>query len=68
MVNALIGALALGLPLWFAYLDRGAFPQLLWVRPGDPTPGWGRAVVFVGVALAVLAALAAPIAGFHPEH
>ena len=67
-LEILIGGLTLGLPLWFAFLDQGVFPKLKWVGEGDPPPLWGRSVVFVGVMLAVLIALAAPIAGFHPTH
>jgi hypothetical protein len=84
LLEIVVGALTLGLPLWFAYLDRKAFPRLKWVKEGTGkgkgkgkgrekekgkergTPRWGHAVVFVGVALAVLIALAAPISGFHP--
>ena len=68
LLEIVVGGLTLGLPLWFAYLDRGVFPKLKWVWEGKGTPAWGHAVVFVGVGLAVLIALAAPVAGFHPEH
>lgn len=67
-LNVLLGALTLGLPLWFSYLDTGVFPSLKWVRPGEAPPLWGRMVVFIGVGLAILVAIAAPIAGFHAEH
>ena len=64
----LIGFLTLGLPLWFAFLDQRAFPGMRWVAEGRGTPVWGNSVVVVGVVLAVLIALAAPISGFHPSH
>lgn len=58
LLETLVGSLTLGLPLWFAYLDQKALPRLTWVGEGDPPPRWGRLVVLVGVALAVLIALA----------
>ena len=67
-VEVIVGALTLGLPLWFAFLDRRAFPDLRWIGEGDGPPAWGRMVVWIGAALAVLIALAAPIAEFHPTH
>ena len=68
LLQVLLGALTLGLPLWFHLQDRRVFPRLRWIREGEGPPAWGRAVVFVGVAVVILIALAAPIAGFHPEH
>jgi hypothetical protein len=68
LLEVIVGALTLGLPLLFALLDTRAFPNLRWIGAGDPPPAWGRSVVLVGIAVAVLIALAAPIAGFHPEH
>ncbi len=68
LLNIIVVVLTLGLPFWFAYLDRGVFPRLKWVRPSDSPPAWGQAVVFVGIGLAILIALAAPIAGFHSSH
>ena len=69
-LEIIVGTLTLGLPLWFAYLDQGVFPVLKWNRVGKErrTPRWGHAVVFVGVVLAVLIALAAPISTFQPLH
>ena len=66
ILEIIVGALTLGLPLWFAYLDRGVFPRLKWVKKGEGPPRWGRMVVLVGIGLVVLIALAAPIASFHP--
>jgi hypothetical protein len=63
-----VGLFTLGLPILFAVLDRMNFPGLKWVQEGDPTPIWGHLVVVVGVALAVLVALAAPISGFQSAH
>jgi hypothetical protein len=68
LLSALIGGLTLGLPLWFAFLDRQAFPRLRWMDEGEPTPTWGHWVVVVGVFLAVLVALAAPLSEFQPPH
>jgi hypothetical protein len=68
ILEFLVGGLTLGLPAWFAYLDRGSFPRLKWIGEGDPPPPWGRMVVVVGVGLAVLIALAAPLSGFDPVH
>ena len=67
-LEILVGILVLGLPLWFASLDRAAFPNLRWIEGSDPPPLWGKMVVVVGVALAVLIALAAPFAGFEATH
>jgi len=64
----LVVGLTLGLPLWFAFLDRRALPRLRWIGDGDSPPLWGRLVVVIGMGLAVLIALAAPISGFHPTH
>ena len=68
ILRILIGGLTLGLPIWFAFLDREASPRLKWIGEGDPTPLWGKMVVFVGVFLVVLVALAAPVSGFDPTH
>jgi hypothetical protein len=68
LLKILVGALTLGLPLLFAFLDTRAFPNLRWIGEGHPSPAWGRSVVLVGIVLAVLIALAEPMAGFHPEH
>ena len=68
LLEILVGAFTLGLPLWFASLDQKFLPGLRWIDEGDPLPLWGRMVVVVGLGLAVLIALAAPFAGFHPSH
>lgn len=68
LLEILVGTLTLGLPVWFAYLDRGAFPKLLWIQDGDPPPIWGRLVVLVGVGLGVLIALAAPFSEIDSSH
>ena len=68
LLNFLVGGLTLGLPLWFAFLDRRAFPRLRWMDEGEPTPTWGHWVVLVGVVLAVLVAFAAPLSEFHATH
>ncbi len=68
ILEFLVGGLTLGLPVWFAFLDRGVFPRLKWIGEGDSPPLWGRTVVVVGVGLAVLIALAAPLSGFDPAH
>jgi hypothetical protein len=68
ILELLVGGLTLGLPLWFAFLDRGVFPRLKWVEEGEGPPAWGRMVVWVGAGLAVLIALSSPISGFHPTH
>ena len=67
-LEILLGTLTVGLPVWFAFLDRKAAPRLKWSPEGKGIPTWGHMVVVVGVVLAVLVALAAPIAGFHPSH
>jgi hypothetical protein len=64
----LVGGLTVGLPIWFAFLDRKVFPRLRWIEEGAAPPLWGRLVVVVGVGLAVMVALAAPLSGFHPTH
>ncbi len=68
ILDFLVGGMTLGLPVFFLYLDWGASPRLKWIGEGDPAPLWGRMVVLVGVGLAVLIALAAPVAGFIPTH
>jgi hypothetical protein len=68
VLGILVGGLTVGLPLWFAFLDQKALPQLRWIEEGDPPPLWGRMVVVVGVGLAILVALAEPFSGFHPPH
>lgn len=67
-LKILLGTFTLGLPVWFAVLDRKAAPRLKWSREGGGIPTWGHMVVVVGVVLAVLVALAEPMAGFHPSH
>ncbi len=67
-LEILVGGLTLGLPIWFAFLDREASPRLKWIGEGDPTPLWGKMVVFVGVLLVVLLALSVPASGFDPTH
>lgn len=67
ILEFVVGGLTLGLPGWFAYLDRRVFPRLRWVREDGSTPTWGHFVVAVGVGLAVLIALAAPLTGFQPH-
>jgi hypothetical protein len=67
-LEIIVGALTLGLPLWFAFLDRRAFPRLKWIEGGEGPPTWGRLVVWVGALLAILIAIAAPVVGFHPTH
>ena len=68
ILELFVGGLTVGLPIWFAFLDRKAFPALKWVGEGNPAPLWGRMVVVVGVALTVLIALAAPFSGFETTH
>lgn len=68
LLQVLVGLLTLGLPLWFAYLDRRAFPRLRWIGEGESIPLWGRLVVVVGVGLAILVAVSAPISGVQPTH
>lgn len=68
LLEILVGVFTLGLPVWFAFLDRHTFPGLRWVQGDEPPPLWGRMVVVVGVALGVLIALAAPFAGFETAH
>ena len=68
LLEIVVGTLTLGLPLWFLLLDQGVFPKLKWVEDGEPPPFWGSMVVVVGVALAILIALASPFTGFHPSH
>ena len=67
-LEILIGSLTLGLPLWFAALDRRAAPHLTWKEAGKGIPAWGHMIVVVGVVLAVLIAFAVPISDFHPSH
>lgn len=67
-LEVLIGGLALGLPVWFAFLDRGVFPRAKWVGEGEPAPLWARMVVVVGVVLVFLVALSSPISGFDQTH
>ena len=67
-MDLVLGVATFGLPLWFALLDRGAFPRLRWIREGEATPIWGHMVVVVGITLAVMVALAAPFSQFHPTH
>ena len=68
LLKFLVGGLTLGLPFWFAFLDRGVFPRLKWVGEGDPPPIWGNWVVVVGILLVVLVALSSPVSGFDPSH
>jgi len=68
LLEFLVGGLTLGLPIWFAYLDQRVFPQLKWMREGEPTPKWGHLVVAVGVLLVILVALSSPTMGFDPSH
>jgi len=67
-VGLALGAFTLGLPMFFGLLDQRDFPRMRWIEDDEPTPWWGHMVVVVGVILAVLVALAAPISGFHPTH
>ena len=68
LLEIVVGGLTLGLPAFFAYLDGRAFPRLRWISEGEGPPTWGRLVVWIGAGLAILIALASPIAGFHPTH
>ena len=68
ILRILVGGLTLGLPVWFAFLDREALPRLKWIEDGAPTPLWGKMVVFVGVFLVVLLALSVPASDFDPTH
>jgi hypothetical protein len=68
LVEILVGGLTLAIPFWFAFLDRLKFPELRWTGNTGRTPFWGHLVLVVGVGLAVLIALAAPLSGFHPTH
>jgi len=63
-----LGVFTLGLPLWFFLQDRKVFPRLKWGEEGGTTPFWGHLVVVVGLALAVLVALSAPLSAFHSSH
>jgi len=68
ILGVMVGAFTLGLPMLFFFLDQRSRPNLLWIREGEPPPLWGHMIVVVGVALAVLVALASPIAGFSATH
>ena len=68
LLHLLVGTFTLGLPAWFAYLDRESFPRMRWMDEGEPTPTWGHWVVVLGALLAVLVAVAAPISEFHSSH
>lgn len=68
ILKLLVGASTLGLPIWFAILDRKAFPRLKWIGEGEPIPRWGHTIVIVGILLAVLIAVVSPISGPDPGH
>lgn len=68
ILTLVVGIFTLGLPVWFAFLDRRAGLKLKWVASGEAPPLWGRLVVLVGIGLALLIAVAAPISGFDASH
>ena len=68
ILEILVGVFTLGLPVLFVLLDQKARPNLLWIGTGDPPPLWGHSIVVIGVALAILVALAEPMTGVDPHH